>query len=219
MNNTFTNSQAAAVLEWRVLYARNLLRLEMLAEVYAAPPLQWCVTNGGEQDEASGLWYFFTKRHEPYHDHNDDDSALHESALSSSSPFEEIEAKVALELAVAQAPGDRRDVDNKVKYIQGMYRRRRRYLGRTDGTWEAAMLQDVSAQEEVSRAASRLNLLGVSDSSASAFKSNGMPLPAPPPPAMPSAKRSQKQLSSRSRELKPQLTFSCATSSVKSLSA
>ena len=47
MNHTFISAQEEAVLEWRVLYARNLLKLEMLAEPFER--LGWLHTHGGER--------------------------------------------------------------------------------------------------------------------------------------------------------------------------
>ena len=59
--------QEAATLEWRVLYAENILRLEMLANAFSAPPLHLVeTTQGGElepDDEAYPLLHgynFFT---------------------------------------------------------------------------------------------------------------------------------------------------------------
>jgi len=59
MNSTFVTTSHEAALEYRVLYARNLLRLELLAQPFAAPPCHLCNTNGGERE--GDLWYFFTK--------------------------------------------------------------------------------------------------------------------------------------------------------------
>ena len=43
LNTTFVASQQIATLEWRVMFARNVLKLEMLAEPFAA----WCTREGG----------------------------------------------------------------------------------------------------------------------------------------------------------------------------
>ena len=49
--------------------ARNLLRLEMLAEAFAKPPLRLWHTTGGER--VGGRWYYFTKAYETVEDEAD----------------------------------------------------------------------------------------------------------------------------------------------------
>ena len=63
MNHTFIAAQEESVLEWRVLYARNVLKLEMLAVVFER--LGWCDTHGGEQG-ADGKYYVFNRVHDTH---------------------------------------------------------------------------------------------------------------------------------------------------------
>ena len=77
MGNTFVEVQDEAVLEWRVLYARNILRLESLAEVWARPPFQLWTTRGGEQDAVNGRWYMLERSVEEV---GDEEEAFEEDA-------------------------------------------------------------------------------------------------------------------------------------------
>ena len=61
MNHTFIAAQEESVLEWRVLYARNVLKLEMLAAAFER--LGWCDTHGGERG-ADGKYYVFNRVHD-----------------------------------------------------------------------------------------------------------------------------------------------------------
>ena len=61
MNHTFISSQQASVLEWRVMFARNLLKLEMLAEAFQRAG--WCETHGGER-APNGKCYMFNRVHD-----------------------------------------------------------------------------------------------------------------------------------------------------------
>jgi len=45
---TFSSVQDDAVLQWRLLYARNVLRMESLASVFAEKPFNWWSLHGGE---------------------------------------------------------------------------------------------------------------------------------------------------------------------------
>jgi len=59
MGTTFVEVQGEAIREWRVLYARNILRLEMLAETLSKPPFSLWSTRGGE--ELNGRYYVFSR--------------------------------------------------------------------------------------------------------------------------------------------------------------
>jgi hypothetical protein len=61
MNHTFLSAQLASVLEWRVMFARNLLKLEMLAQTFEQ--LGWCKTNGGEL-ATDGIYYVHNRLHD-----------------------------------------------------------------------------------------------------------------------------------------------------------
>ena len=67
MGTTFSDVQQEAIREWRVLYARNILRLEMMAEVFARPPFEIWNTRGGE--ELNGRYYVFSRTEEELDPH------------------------------------------------------------------------------------------------------------------------------------------------------
>ena len=57
---TFAKVQDDAVLQWRLLYARNVLRMESLAEVFSKPPFNWWSLHSGEKVQ----WPAFGATHE-----------------------------------------------------------------------------------------------------------------------------------------------------------
>lgn len=127
MNNTFIKVQEASELEWRVLYARNLLRLEMLAE-------RFFTTNGGELD--GGRWYFFTKAYETIEDGVDDMQNLTTNATDTffgeSGGVEQKAITMALAMYAASSSDDagrkselKGDPKDAAMHIQRLYRRRR----------------------------------------------------------------------------------------------
>ena len=60
--------QEEATLEWRVLYAENILRLEMLAKAFSAPPLHLVETTQGGELEPDGRMYVYKRTTEPVED-------------------------------------------------------------------------------------------------------------------------------------------------------
>lgn len=137
MNNTFIQTEEEATLQWRFLYARNVLRLELLAEQFSGPPFHWCILNGGERE--GDRWYFFTKeyqnvgssmeagpvaarasaRKEATTNETGNDDALDEIGLAT------------ITLAFAMSSGrEPTDVKYAAMFIQALYRRHRKRAGR-----------------------------------------------------------------------------------------
>ena len=92
---TFSGVQEDAELEWRVLYARNVLRMETLATVFAAPPFNWWSLHGGQL--VGDRHYVFSQS---YDDINEDASeATKLDGVSDADPEVDAELKAALEAA------------------------------------------------------------------------------------------------------------------------
>ena len=124
MNNTFLSMQEASVLEWRVLYARNLLRLEMLAEPFAKCHL--CTTNGGQFE--GGRWYYFTKSYANIVDEADDENDEMGGGKGDAFGGDEGEQEkraLAMAVAVYGSGSSSSDASLAARRIQKHYRRRR----------------------------------------------------------------------------------------------
>jgi hypothetical protein len=61
MNHTFSAAQTASVLEWRAMFARNVLKLEMLAGSFAR---MGAVDTHGGRREANGKYYVYNREHD-----------------------------------------------------------------------------------------------------------------------------------------------------------
>jgi len=59
---TFSGVQMDAVLEWRVLYARNIIKMETQASFFAAPPFEWWMLHGGEK--VGDRYYVFSRSYD-----------------------------------------------------------------------------------------------------------------------------------------------------------
>jgi len=126
MSHTFISAQESAQLEWRVLYARNILRLEMVAEIFAA--WGWVDIHGGERG-ADGKYYVFNRVHDQKaYGANQDGDELQEVGLfgaSTRSGADSLSVK-----AYASAIGvDATEMDAAAAQVQEIYRKRRRLMG------------------------------------------------------------------------------------------
>ena len=63
---TFSRVQEDAVLQWRLLYARNVLRMESLAEIFSKPPFNWWELRSGER--VGDCYYVYSRTYNKVED-------------------------------------------------------------------------------------------------------------------------------------------------------
>ncbi len=120
MNFTFVDAQTEAVLEWRVLYARNILRLEMLAEAFTSSGCLKFDTYGGER-APDGVCYVTNREHDrgAYGD-DDGGTGRHVGLFGARDPAD----IAALNAYIATFELERDDLDGAATRVQQIFRGR-----------------------------------------------------------------------------------------------
>ena len=138
MNHTFISAQEEAVLEWRVLYARNLLKLEMLAEPFEC--LGWFNTHGGEL-LPDGKWYCMNRVHnqEAYHTAGSDVLTEEHVGMFGAKSENDTDAVNSYALAMGLEP---RELADKAARVQAIYKGHRRRMG----NWKVQNVKEQAAK-------------------------------------------------------------------------